>query len=70
VSADYHAAKQRRRDPSPAGNRVRALLDEAGWRLLRAETSCNFYWGDAWIARCHSDLDAATRLLDEMKKAE
>ena len=70
VSADYHAAKQRRRDPSPAGNRVRAFLDEAGWRLLRAETSCNFYWGDAWIPRCHSDLDAATRLLDEMKKAE
>jgi len=70
VSTDYHAAKQRRRDLSPAGNRVRAFLDEAGWRLLRAETSCNFYWGDAWIPRCHSDLDAATRLLDEMKKAE
>jgi hypothetical protein len=25
--------------------------------LLRAETSCNFYWGDAWIHRTHNDLD-------------
>jgi alpha-amylase/alpha-mannosidase (GH57 family) len=32
-------------------------LDNAFWHLLRAETSCNFYWGEAWVARCHSDLD-------------
>jgi len=35
------------------------ILEEAMWRLLRAETSCNFFWGDAWIARCHADLDEA-----------
>lgn len=29
------------------------------WRLLRAQTSCNFYWGEAWVDRCHNDLDAA-----------
>jgi 4-alpha-glucanotransferase len=34
-------------------------LDQAWWRLLRAETSCNFYWGEAWVQRCHDDLDAA-----------
>ena len=34
-------------------------LSEAQWRLLRAETSCNFFWGEAWLARCHKDLDDA-----------
>ena len=34
-------------------------LDEALWRLLRAETSCNFFWGEAWVPRAHQDLDAA-----------
>lgn len=33
-------------------------LTEAQWRLLRAETSCNFYWGEDWVHRCHEDLDA------------
>lgn len=34
-------------------------LGEAQWRLLRAETSCNFFWGEAWVERCHRDLDEA-----------
>ncbi|MEE4377175.1 MAG: glycoside hydrolase family 57 [Candidatus Competibacteraceae bacterium] len=34
-------------------------LDEALWHLLRAETSCHFFWGDTWVPRCHSDLDSA-----------
>jgi alpha-amylase/alpha-mannosidase (GH57 family) len=38
-------------------------LDEAWWRLLRAETSCNFYWGEEWVHRCHQDLDAALEAL-------
>lgn len=32
-------------------------LKEAHWHLLRAETSCNFYWGETWVERCHADLD-------------
>ena len=40
-----------------------ALLEAARWRLLRAETSCNLYWGEAWVPRCHADLDAADLLL-------
>ena len=35
------------------------------WRVLRAETSCNFFWGDAWLQRCHDDLDQATDFLDQ-----
>jgi 4-alpha-glucanotransferase len=34
-------------------------LAEAHWRILRAETSCNFFWGEAWLPRCHHDLDEA-----------
>ena len=34
-------------------------------RVLRAETSCNFFWGEAWVQRCHDDLDQATRHLEQ-----
>jgi hypothetical protein len=32
-------------------------IENSTWRLLRAETSCNFYWGEAWVPRAHNDLD-------------
>jgi len=32
-------------------------LERCTWLLLRAETSCNFFWGEAWVDRCHRDLD-------------
>jgi alpha-amylase/alpha-mannosidase (GH57 family) len=38
-------------------------LDEALGHLLRAQTSCNFYWGDAWTPRCHADLNRVLELL-------
>ena len=38
-------------------------LEPARWRVLRAETSCNFYWGEAWVPRCHADLDEAQEQL-------
>ena len=31
-------------------------LEQATWHLLRAETSCNFYWGEAWVSRSEADL--------------
>ena len=48
------------RDPG-----VYRLLEEAHWRVLRAETSCNFFWGQAWLQRCHDDLNRATGFLDQ-----
>jgi 4-alpha-glucanotransferase len=45
-------------------------LEEARWRLLRAQTSCNFYWGEAWVGRCHSDLDAAAAHLQQALSAD
>jgi 4-alpha-glucanotransferase len=44
---------------------VAELLEQAQWRVLRAETSCNFYWGEAWVQRCHDDLDEAGAWLDQ-----
>jgi alpha-amylase/alpha-mannosidase (GH57 family) len=43
----------------------RRLLSEAQWRILRAETSCNFFWGEAWLSRCHRDLDEARAILKQ-----
>ena len=48
--------------------RVSALVrerpsEQALLALLRAQTSCHFYWGEAWIPRCHADLDRAERAL-------
>jgi len=42
---------------------VWSALSEAQWHLLRGETSCNFYWGEDWVHRCHEDLDAAAAAL-------
>ncbi|MEW6039165.1 MAG: glycoside hydrolase family 57 [Pseudomonadota bacterium] len=43
----------------PAGHE----LDTALWRLLRAETSCNFYWGEDWVGRARADLEEARAAL-------
>jgi alpha-amylase/alpha-mannosidase (GH57 family) len=40
-------------------------LDDARTMVLRAETSCNFFWGEAWVQRSHDDLDQATRHLEQ-----
>jgi hypothetical protein len=55
VSAQVHAARGAVGNPQE--------LEPALWRVLRAETSCNFYWGEAWVERCHADLDEARREL-------
>jgi len=47
-------------------SRLRGLAQEALWRILRAETSCNLYWGEAWVPRVHADLDAAEALLGHL----
>ena len=38
-------------------------IAEAMWRLLRAETSCHLYWGEAWVPRAEADLDASRAAL-------
>lgn len=44
-------------------------LNEAHWHLLRAETSCHFYWGEAWVDRCNADLDVVEAYLTEVESS-
>ncbi len=41
-------------------------LEEAQWHLLRAETSCNIFWGEAWCDRATADLDITAEVLDQL----
>ena len=59
-AARYNAIAISAQDPE-----LYRLLEEAHWRVLRAETSCNFFWGEAWLHRGHHNLDQASRFLDE-----
>ena len=43
-------------------------LEEATWRLLRAETSCNFYWGEAWVGRSEADLVVSRQALERVRE--
>jgi len=65
VSRDYHetsaAAAPFRHDDAELDR----VLGEAHWRLLRAETSCHLYWGDAWVYRTENDLDGVQWHLGE-----
>lgn len=61
LSQAVHSARDAL-DNDPCGAE---LLEQARWRMLRAQTSCNFYWGEAWVRHCHDDLDQATRHLQQ-----
>ncbi len=38
--------------------------------ILRAETSCNLFWGDAWVHRLYEDTKEAKRLMERIKIKE
>jgi len=66
VSATFHRLREAAiagDDHDPADWHA---LTEAQWRLLRAETSCNFYWGEEWVHRAHTDLDAVETALQPL----
>jgi len=64
TSRAFHRAKQA---AATSGNPERQRrLQEAHWRLLRAQTSCNFFWGEAWVPRCHRDLDETWSILHSL----
>ncbi len=48
---------------------VHALLEQAMWRLLRSETSCNIYWGEAWVERAEADMAASREALLKARAA-
>jgi alpha-amylase/alpha-mannosidase (GH57 family) len=42
-------------------------IPEVEEHILRAETSCNLFWGDAWVHRVYEDTTEAKRLMEKLK---
>jgi hypothetical protein len=66
VSRAVHDARRKTAQTRPDDPAFQHEIEESTWRLLRAQTSCNFYWGETWLRRCHADLDAALHHLDRV----
>lgn len=68
VSADLHELRRQAAEQGRIGDEGLAHeLEQANWHLLRAETSCNFYWGEAWVCRAQADLEAARESLARVR---
>lgn len=63
VSKAIHDMRWKQGEKDWPDQAVGDLLEQAMWHLLRAETSCNFYWGEHWVPRAHQDLDEAMHFL-------
>jgi alpha-amylase/alpha-mannosidase (GH57 family) len=68
LSRHLHAVRARLAT-QPEQPPIRHALETATWRLLRAETSCNTYWGEAWVERAEADLKAARAVLQEVERS-
>ncbi len=67
ISRDFQTTSDRVRGQLGDSPSLRGQLEEARWRLLRAETSCNIFWGEDWVPKAHADLDEAARRLAEVE---
>ena len=65
LSQAVHAARRNANAIGAANPDLYRHLEDALAMVLRAETSCNFFWGEAWVQRCHDDLDQATQHLEQ-----
>ncbi|MFO1489036.1 MAG: glycoside hydrolase family 57 [Verrucomicrobiota bacterium] len=63
LSAAFHETAAKLREK----NIQHPSLNEAHWRLLRAQTSCNVFWGEDWVHRAHNDLDEVARQLQQVR---
>jgi alpha-amylase/alpha-mannosidase (GH57 family) len=66
-SDELHATREKIRLSHLDSPLVAGHIEQAQWHLLRAETSCNFYWGEAWVDKAHADLDVAQQCLAEAR---
>ncbi len=64
VSKAIHDVRWRHGEKGWPDHEAGQLLEQATAHLLRAETSCNFYWGESWVPRCHQELDKAIHFLE------
>ena len=68
LSHDFQATNDKWREQLGDSPNLRAQLEEVRWRLLRAETSCNIFWGEDWVPKAHADLDEAEQRLLPLKQ--
>lgn len=61
-------ARARLRELGLEGDVLAHDLEDATWHLLRAETSCNFYWGEAWVDRASADLAVSREALARVEE--
>lgn len=66
VSAHFHQVAKRFQDQN--NEEYEQMLEEAHWHLLRSETSCNVFWGEAWVGKCHEDLNITENILAQIEK--
>jgi hypothetical protein len=67
ISRSYHNLVKRVREVGATAV-FDYQLNECYWRILRSQTSCNFYWGEAWVEKCHLDLNVAEDYLQEVER--
>jgi alpha-amylase/alpha-mannosidase (GH57 family) len=68
TSKAVHDARWFAGENQGADPQAKRELDDALWHLLRAETSCNFYWGEHWVPKSHRDLDLAWEYLQKAQE--
>lgn len=64
LSRTYHEIRRAFSGEGP--ETVEQPLSRARASILRAETSCYLFWGEAWIPRLYEETRVARRLLDEI----
>jgi hypothetical protein len=64
ASQTLHAALQNVAALGVQHEPLRRYLEEAHWRILRAECSSHFFGDDTAVIRCHQDLNEASAQLD------
>jgi alpha-amylase/alpha-mannosidase (GH57 family) len=68
VSDAWQALARKVREAEVDSPLLAGHLGQAQWRLLRAQTSCNFYWGEAWVPKAMGDLDEAEREIEQAQR--
>ncbi|MGD7034839.1 glycoside hydrolase family 57 [Methylotuvimicrobium buryatense] len=64
ISKIVHEVHWQNLEQQDTNHALEKLLESTMWHLLRSETSCNFYWGEAWVHRCHEDLNDCVSTLE------
>jgi alpha-amylase/alpha-mannosidase (GH57 family) len=69
ASRAFQTTREKLRQQHADSPSVMAQLEQAYWRLLRAETSCNLFWGEDWAPKAQADLDEFARQLQPLQSS-